>query len=56
MKVRVEVLFTNSKKLPTGATIPSGFIKILEFGGKKYTFKFPNKDTKGTKWADYLVE
>lgn len=56
VKVRVEVLFTNSKKLPTGATIPSGFIKILEFGGKKYTFKFPNKDTKGTKWADYLVE
>ena len=56
VKVRVEVLFINSEKLPTGTTIPSGFRKILEFGGKKYIFKFPNKDTKGTKWVDYLVE
>lgn len=55
VKVRVEVYFSN-QKVPGGATIPSGFRKILEFGGKKYIFKFPNKDTKGTKWVDYLVE
>jgi endonuclease G len=55
VKVRVEVEFSN-QKVPGGATIPSRFKKIITFGGKKYIFDFPNKDTKGTKWADYLVE
>jgi len=54
VKVKIKVLFEGQlRKLPTGATIPSGFIKILEFGGKRVSFKFPNKDTKGTNWIDY---
>lgn len=54
--VTIKVLFEgNVKKLPSGATVPSGFIKILQFGGKTVTFKFPNADTKGTNWIEYLV-
>ena len=55
VKVRVEVYFSN-KRVPGGATIPSGFRKMITFGGKQYVFAFPNIDTKGTKWIDYLVE
>jgi DNA/RNA endonuclease G (NUC1) len=55
VKVKVEVEFSD-KKVPGGATIPSRFIKTLTFEGKKYVFNFPNQDTKGTRWVDYLVE
>ena len=54
VKVKVEVHFSENK-VPGGATIPSGFTKTLEFGNNKYIFYFPNIDTKGTKWIDYLV-
>ena len=55
--VTIKVLFEgNVQKLESGATVPSGFIKVLEFGGKKVTFKFPNVDTKGTDWINYLVD
>ena len=53
--VTIKVLFEgNVKKLPSGATVPSGFIKVLRFGDKVVTFKFPNTDTKGTDWIDYI--
>ena len=55
VKVRIEVYFSN-QKVPGGATIPSGFRKMITFGGKQYIFAFPNEDTKGTKWIDYLIE
>jgi DNA/RNA endonuclease G (NUC1) len=52
--VTVKVLFEgNVEKLSSGATVPSGFIKVLQFGGKTITFKFPNTDTKGTDWIEY---
>lgn len=56
VKVKVVVLFEGKlNKLPTGATVPSGFIKTIEYDGKKVTFNFPNKDTKGTNWIEYKV-
>lgn len=55
VEVRVEVEFSEDK-VSGGATIPSGFRKILKFGNTEYVFYFPNIDTKGTKWIDYLVE
>lgn len=56
VKVKIIVLFEGKlTKLPTGATVPSGFVKIIEFDGRKITFNFPNKDTKGTDWIDYKV-
>ena len=55
--VTIKVLFEgNVERLPSGATVPSGFIKVLQFGGKTVTFKFLNTDTKGTDWIDYLVQ
>ena len=57
VKVTIKVLFEGTVvKLPTGATVPSGFIKTIEFDNQKVTFQFPNKDTKGTDWIDYRVE
>lgn len=56
VKVTIKVLFEgNVKKLPSGATVPSGFIKTIQFGDRVVTFKFPNIDTKGTNWIDYKV-
>ena len=54
VKVKIEVLFEGDLQvLPSGATVPSGFIKTIQFDGKTVVFKFPNKDTKGTDWIDY---
>ena len=54
VKVKIVVLFEGKLTvLPTGATVPSGFVKIIEFNGQKHTFNFPNIDTKGTDWIDY---
>jgi len=54
VKVKIVVLFEgNLTVLPSGATVPSGFVKIIEFNGQKHTFNFPNIDTKGTDWIDY---
>ena len=55
--VRVDVLFTDeSKVLKTGATVPSGFVKTITIGEVKRKFVFPNEDTKGTNWIDYIKE
>ena len=57
VKVTIKVLFEGTVvKLPTGATVPSGFIKTIEFDNKKIIFQFPNTDTKGTNWIDYRVQ
>ena len=56
VKVKIVVLFEGKLTvLPSGATVPSGFVKIIEFNGQKHTFNFPNRDTKGTDWIDYKV-
>lgn len=55
VKVKIEVLFEGQLQvLPSGATVPTGFIKTIEFADKVITFKFPNGDTSGTDWIDYL--
>ena len=57
VKVKIVVLFEGKiTVLPSGATVPSGFVKIIEFNGQKHTFNFPNIDTKGTDWIDYKVK
>lgn len=55
--VIIEVKFDKElKRVPAGAAIPKEFVKIIKFGDKKLTFVFPNKDTSGTDWIDYLIE
>ena len=57
VEVRIEVLFDSEpKRVPTGAAIPSGFIKIIKWGDKEARFQFPNGDTRGTDWIDYIVK
>jgi endonuclease G len=57
VKVRVDVLFEGEEiVLPTGATVPSGFRKTITIGNKTRVFEFPNIDTKGTKWIDYIIK
>lgn len=55
VSITIEVLFDgNPEVLPTGATVPSGFIKILRWSDETAVFYFPNKNTSGTKWTTYL--
>jgi len=57
VSVRIDVLFEGDVEvLPTGATIPSGFRKVIKWENKEATFVFPNGDTRGTDWIDYLVK
>jgi len=57
VKVRVDVLFEGELEvLPTGATVPSGFRKTITIGNTERVFEFPNIDTKGTKWVDYIIK
>ena len=56
VKVRVDVLFEGKLEvLSTGATIPSGFKKTITIGDVTRVFEFPNRDTKGTNWIDYIT-
>jgi hypothetical protein len=52
--VEVEIKMVYSKtsvKLPTGATIPDGFLKTIKYGKIKEVYYFKNEDP-GT--TDYL--
>lgn len=55
--VTIEVKFYKElKRVPAGAAIPKEFVKIIKFGDKELKFVFPNKDTSGKDWIDYLIE
>jgi len=57
VEVRVICQFSDeSKKLPTGATVPDGFWKIITYSGKTMKFYFPNKSPKSTDYMKYLVK
>lgn len=55
VEVRVDVIFDeNSQRLTTGAVVPSFFKKTMKWDDKTAEFLFPNIDTSGTDWIDYL--
>lgn len=55
VEVRVDVIFDeNSQHLATGAVVPSFFKKTMKWDDKTAEFLFPNIDTSGTDWIDYL--
>lgn len=55
--VKIEVIFDeNSKKLESGATVPSYFIKTISFENYVFTYKFPNKDVKGKNWSSFKIK
>jgi len=52
--VIIEVHFEEDrKKVPGGATIPSGFTKTIMFDNKEFIFTFPNEDVAGQDWGDF---
>lgn len=55
--VRVECIFSKeSEVLPTGATIPDGFIKILYYDNKIDKYYFPNIKPTSRKFRDYRIK
>jgi endonuclease G len=59
VSVKIELVFTpNSKKLPTGATIPDGFFKTISINGVvTECYYFPNvAPPKGVKYDSYLIK
>ena len=58
VSVTIQCIFDKtSVKLPTGPTVPSGFIKIivLEKSKKTYKFYFPNVKPTKAKFNEYLI-
>ena len=54
--VRIEIIFDeNPQTVSGGASIPKSFRKILKFDDREIVFEFPNENTSGTHWTDYLV-
>jgi len=57
VNVKIQVIFDkNSKKLETGATVPSYFIKTITFENYEFIYKFPNTDVKGKNWATFKIK
>ena len=57
VEVKIEVIFDeNSQVLPSGATVPKAFRKTIKAGDITKVFYFPNIDTSGTDWEDYLIQ
>ena len=44
------------KSMKSGAKIPRGFYKTITFDNSTFVFYFPNKDTSGTDWNNYLLK
>lgn len=56
VNVRIDVIFEqDAQVLPSGATVPSGFIKTIQFDGKTAVFEFPNEKISGKRWIDFIV-
>jgi len=58
VQVTISVEFKNAFKLPTGATVPTGFYKTIYLTKSKklYRYYFPNKKPTTSKFADFLIK
>lgn len=56
VEVTIKLNFEGSTKLPTGATIPTGFWKTIEVGSTKYEFYFPNESPKKLDFMEYQIK
>ena len=54
--VKIILEYKNSIKLPTGATVPSGFYKKITSGGKVYMYYFPNTKPTSSKYTDFEIK
>lgn len=54
--VEIEIIFRGvPNRLTTGAVVPTAFKKTLRFDKKVLVFYFPNEDTTGKDWYDFLI-
>lgn len=54
--VEINVIFKGPpNRLITGAFVPSGFKKTIKFDNKQIIMYFPNKDTSGSSWYDFII-
>ena len=56
VEVTIRVDFKGAKKLPTGATIPSGFWKTIRVNNTTYEFYFPNKTPERSDFMEYQTK
>jgi len=57
VSVEIKMVYsTTSLKLPTGATVPDGFYKIIKFGNKIEKYYFPNTSPTSSDFKTYLVK
>jgi endonuclease G len=54
-KVEILLEFKVKTKLPTGATVPSGFYKRITSGGKVYMYYFPNSKPTTSDYTKYQI-
>ncbi len=53
--VEIQVNFVeNPPKVSGGASIPESFLKIIRWEDREIRFLFPNQNTSGTDWTDYI--
>ena len=58
-KVHVKILVhfsAKSTKLPTGATVPDGFTKIITYGKSAEKYYFPNTEPQTSNYSQYLTK
>lgn len=55
--VTIDVIFDDEcEVLPTGATVPKGFVKKIKFDNKIISFYFPNEDLLKYDWNEFLIK
>lgn len=55
VEVEIQINFSEEpQRVRGGAQIPESFLKIIRWGDKEERFLFPNGDTSGTDWTDYI--
>ena len=57
VNVEIRMVYnTNSIKLPTGATVPSGFYKIIKYNNRVEKYYFPNQSPTSSDFKTYLIK
>jgi endonuclease G len=57
VEVEIRMVYSpTSLKLPTGATVPDGFYKIIKFGNTKEVYYFPNISPTQSDFKKYLIK
>lgn len=56
VSVEIDVVFKGMpNRLTTGAVVPTGFRKTIKFDDWLLIFYFPNSDTKGKDWHEFII-